>query len=83
MTTWMWVPLGKKITENVAGYSVLENHRVHPPFLPQVLLRASEAAGMEATNPAPAKRALSSPLPCAAETWLCHLTNVEAIQGSD
>lgn len=73
----------KKITENVAGYSVLENLRVHPAFLPQVLLRASEAAGMEDTNPAPAKGTLSSPLPCAAESRPFHLTNFEAVQGSD
>lgn len=68
------------MTEKVAGYSVLEKHLT---FLPQVLLRASEAAGKEDANPAPAKGALSTPLPCAAETWPCHLKPFEAVQGSD
>lgn len=78
MTPWMWAPLGK-ITEKIAGYLLLENHRVHPAFLPQALLRASEAAGREDTNPAPAKGALSSPPPCAAETWAWLLRESNAL----
>lgn len=59
----------KKITKKVAGYSVLENHRVQPAFLPQVLLRASEAAGREDTSPAPAET--SAPhCPCSRDQTL-------------
>lgn len=35
------------------------------------------------TNPASAKGTLCSSLPCAAETWPCHLKTFEAVQGSD